>query len=349
MSQLNYTLESKRNKHLTIRERYQIEILTKENMIPFEIAKRLGRHLRTIQRELKKGMVDLLNTNLTYRPAYCADAGQRIYQENAQYKGPKLKIGNDHKLAAHIEKKIVKDNYSPDAVIGEIKAKGLSFKTSICTKTLYNYIDQGLFATLSNKDLPVKKDKKKTKYKKVRIPHKNLKGTSIEDRPSSIDDRSEYGHWEMDCVVGKQGGSGATLLVLSERRSREEIIYKMQNKTQECVIKVLDTLENKYGKKFIEKFKTITVDNGSEFLDFKGLERSIKSPEQQRVKVYYAHPYSSWERGTNENSNKLIRRFIPKGTDMGKMSQAMIKRIETWMNNYPRKIFGYKSAQEMAC
>jgi len=112
---------------------------------------------------------------------------------------------------------------------------------------------------------------------------------------------------------------------------------------------VLDTLEKKQGKKFKEKFKTITVDNGSEFLDYKILELSVTNPEQQRVKMYYTHPYSSWERGTNENSNKLIRRFIPKGTDIGKMSQAMIKRIETWMNNYPRTIFGYKSAKEMAC
>jgi IS30 family transposase len=349
MSQMNYTIESKKNKHLTIRERYKIEVLTKENMKPIEIAKRLGRHLRTIERELKKGMVELLNSNLTYRKAYCADAGQRIYQENSQNKGPSLKIGNDHKLAKHIEKKIMKDKYSPDAVIGEIKEKGLDFETKICTKTLYNYIDQGIFANLSNKDLPVKKDNKKRKYQKVRIPHKNLKGTSIEDRPNSIEDRSEYGHWEMDCVVGKQGGSGAALLVLSERKSREEIIYKMLNKTQECVLKVLDTLEKKHGLKFNEKFKTITVDNGSEFLDFKNIERSIRNPAQQRVKVYYAHPYSSWERGTNENANKLIRRFIPKGTDMGKLSQSMIKRIETWMNNYPRKIFGYKSAQEMAC
>lgn len=349
MSQMNYTLESKKNKHLTIRERYQIEVLAKENMKPLGIAQRLGRHLRTIERELKKGMVELLNSNLTYRKAYCADTAQRIYQENSQNKGPSLKIGNDHKLAKHIEKKIVKDKYSPDAVIGEIKAKGLAFKTSICTKTLYNYIDQGIFLTLSNKDLPVKKDNKRRKYQRVRIPHKNLKGTSIEDRPNSVEDRVEYGHWEMDCVVGKQGGSGTTLLVLSERKSREEIIYKMVNKTQECVLKVLDTIEKKQGKKFKEKFKTITVDNGSEFLDYKTLERSVSNPEQQRVKVYYAHPYSSWERGTNENSNKLIRRFIPKGTDMGKISQAMIKRIETWMNDYPRKIFDYKSAKEMAC
>jgi len=152
----------------------------------------------------------------------------------------------------------------------------------------------------------------------------------------------------MDCVVGNQGGSGAALLVLSERRSREEIIYKMDSKTQESVQKVLDALEKKYGKRFREKFKTITVDNGSEFLDFKGIEQSWINPEEQRVKVYYAHPYSSWERGTNENSNKLIRRFIPKGTDIGKISKKKIKHIEKWMNNYPRRILGYKSPKDLA-
>lgn len=347
MSQKDYIAEGKKNKHLIERERYKIEVLLKEKMEPIEIARRLGRHLRTIEREIKKGMVQLLNSDLSYRKEYCADTAQRAYQENARNKGPNLKIGNDHKLAKHIEDKIIKGKYSPDAVIGEIKAKGLEFKTSICTKTLYNYIDQGVFANITNKDLPVKRDKKKGTYRKVKIAHKNLKGTSIEERPESIEKRDEYGHWEMDCVVGKQGGSGATLLVLSERQRREEIIYKMPNKTQESVLKVLDALEKKHDKNFKEKFKTITVDNGSEFLDFKGLERSVKNPEKQRVKVYYAHPYSSWERGTNENSNKLIRRFIPKGTDICKISQAMIKHIEKWINNYPRRIFGYKSANDM--
>lgn len=148
-------------------------------------------------------------------------------------------------------------------------------------------------------------------------------------------------------MVGKRGGNGATLLVLSERQSREEIIYKIPKKTQESVIKVLDHLEKKYGKSFKEKFKTITVDNGTEFLDFKGLERSVKNSQKQRVKIYYAHPYSSWERGTNENINKLIRRFIPKGTDINIIRKATVKQIEQWINNYPRRIFGYKSANEM--
>jgi IS30 family transposase len=193
----------------------------------------------------------------------------------------------------------------------------------------------------------VKREGKKRNYKKIKIAHKNLKGTSIEERPSEIDKREEYGHWEMDCVVGKREGSGAVLLVLSERSRREEIILKIPSKTQGSVVASLDRLEGKYGKEFREKFKTITVDNGSEFLDYEGIERSIKGEDKKRVKLYYAHPYSSWERGTNENINKLIRRFIPKGTDIGKISKARIKYIENWINSYPRRIFGYKSANDM--
>jgi IS30 family transposase len=151
----------------------------------------------------------------------------------------------------------------------------------------------------------------------------------------------------MDCVEGKKG-TKAALLVLSERKRREQIIYKMPDMTQESVINVINTLEMKYGRHFEEKFKTITVDNGSEFLDFKGIEDSVIKPGKQRTKVYYAHPYSAWERGTNENSNRLIRRFIPKGTDIGKISGAEVKYVEDWINNYPRKIFGYKSANDLA-
>lgn len=348
MSQKNYILKSRKNKHLNERERYKIEILLKEKMRPYEIAKRLGRHPRTIEREIARGTVRLLNSDLSYRNEYYADAAQRVYEKNAKNKGPGLKIGNDHKLAKHIEKKIIEEKYSPDAVIGEINAKKLKFKTSICTKTLYNYIDQGVFANITNKDLPVKRSKKKGAYKKVKIAHRNLKGTSIEERPSYIEKREEYGHWEMDCMVGKRKSRGAALLVMTERKRREQIIYKMPNKTQEAVLNVMDHLERKHKDNFKEKFKTFTVDNGSEFLDYKSLERSIKCPKEKRTKLYYAHPYSAWERGTNENSNKLIRRFIPKGTDISKVSLKKIQYIENWINNYPRRIFGYKSANDLA-
>jgi len=349
MGQDNNTAKPTKYKHLTERNRYKIEILLKEKLKPIEIAQRMKKGIRTIEREIAKGTVRLLNSDLSYRKEYCADAGQRVYEANSKNKGPGLKIGKDHKLVKYIENKIVKDKYSPDAVIGEIAVKGLIFDTRICTKTLYNYIDRDdVFLRLTNKDLPVKRDKKKGSYRKVKIAHKNLKGTSIEDRDQAIENREEYGHWEMDLVVGNQGGSGAVLLVLSERKWREEIIFKMLDKTQDSVKRALDALEIKHGKKFKEKFKTITVDNGSEFLDFKGIEESIKMPGEKRVTVYYAHPYSSWERGTNENSNKLIRRFIPKGTDIGNISKTKIKYIENWINNYPRKILGYKSAKDAA-
>jgi len=349
MSQSNYTAENRKNKHLTERERYTMEILLKEKLTAIDIAKRLGRHRRTIEREITKGKLRLLNSDLTYREAYCADRAQAVYEANATNKGPSLKIGKDHKLAKHIEEKIIKEKYSPDAVIGEIKAKGLVFKTSFCTKTLYNYIDNGIFANISNKDLPVKKDKKKGNYRKIKIAHKNLKGTSIEERPDHIELREAYGHWEMDCVVGPRSGKGAVLLVLSERCSREEIICKMPGKNQESVKAALDKLERKYGtRRFKEKFKTITVDNGSEFLNFGQIEQSVHDALTQRVKVYYAHPYSSWERGTNENINKMIRRFIPKGSDIGIITHAEIRRIERWINNYPRRIFGYQSANEVS-
>jgi len=348
MSQVYCINEQRKGKHLTEVERYKIETLLQEKMSPVEIAKRLGRNRRTIEREIQRGQVELLRSDLTTHTVYCAEVAQRKYKLSASNKGPALKIGHDHRLAKHIEDKIKKEKYSPDAVIGEIKTKGLKFESSICTKTLYNYIDKGIFANISNKDLPVKRNKKVRKYKKVKVSLKNIKGTSIEERPDSVDDRQEYGHWEMDCVVGKKGGSGAALLVLSERKSRKEIIRKMPDKTQKSVLEALDGLEKKYGNRFKEIFKTITVDNGVEFLDFKALERSLGNPDCKRVKIYYAHPYSAWERGTNENANKLIRRFIPKGTDISKISQADIRRIERWMNNYPRRIFGYRTPNEMA-
>lgn len=349
MSQDNNTIELKKYKHLKERQRYTIEDLLKEGLKPREIAVRTKKSVRTIQREIVRGKVRLLNSDLTFRIEYCGDRGQQVYEENSKNKGPNLKIGKDHKLAKYIENKIINEKHSPDAVIGEIGAKGLIFETKICTKTVYNYIDRGdVFLRLTNEDLPVKKEKKKKRYKKVKIAHKNLKGRSIEERSEEIEKRNTYGHWEMDCVVGNQGGSGAALLVLSERMSRQEIILKMPDKTQDSVIAMVDGLEKKYGTKFKEIFKTITVDNGSEFLDHEGIEKSIKDPKEKRVTVYYAHPYSSWERGTNENTNKLIRRFIPKGTDIGKISNKMVKSIEKWINNYPRKILGYKSANDIA-
>lgn len=342
MSHLNYTTKNRKGKHLNYEERIKIETLSKIGMKSEEIAKEIGCSGRTVRRELAKGRTKLLNSDLTTRVEYSADIGQKKHDYAGTGKGPMLKIGNDFELVKEIERLIIDEKMSPYAAAEFIKNSG-KFKTTISYKTIYNYIDEGLFPNLSNKYLPVKKEIKKRKYCEVRTAVNNKKGISISQRSEEIESREEYGHWEMDTVVGKKG-TNTVLLVFTERKTRQEIIRKIKSKSQYCVVKEIDKLERKMGAKaFRETFKTITCDNGCENLDFEGIERSVLV-KQKRTTVYYAHPYSAWERGSNENANKLIRRFIPKGVDIGEFSHERIKMIEHWINNYPRRIFGGMSS-----
>ena len=129
----------------------------------------------------------------------------------------------------------------------------------------------------------------------------------------------------------------------------EEIIFKIPSKHAVNVAKSIDKLERKYKAEFKDKFKTITFDNGGEFRDYKALEKSYdKRKKEPRVQVYYAHPYRSGERGSNENANRLIRRFIPKGTVITDISEEFIQQVEDWINNLLRPMFGFKSSLEMA-
>lgn len=345
MAQLNNNTTNGKGKHLNYEKRIKIETLSKLGYKSDAIGKQIGCSGRTVRRELAMGRVELLNSDYTTRVEYSADIAQQKHDYNATSKGASLKVSNDYELVAYIEHLIIDEEYSPYAAAQKLKENKDKFKTIISYKTIYNYIDSGIFPNLTNKHLPVKKDKKR-KYDHIRTATNNRKGTSISERPKEIDERQEYGHWEMDTVVGKKG-TAAVLLVFSERKTRQEIIFKLKSKSQYCVVKALDRLERKIGyEAFKEKFKTITCDNGCENLDFEGIERSVITGEV-RTKVYYAHPYSAWERGTNENTNKLIRRFIPKGADISKYSKKKIKLVEHWINNYPRRIFGGKTANMM--
>lgn len=339
------TTKERKWKQLTEKERYKIEALCQQGLRAAEIGEALSpkRDRRTIERELARGMTLQRNSDLTERRQYLADVGQRKHDEKAANKGRGLKIGHDHKLALHIEDKIKKERWSPDAVIGNIKAEGLQFETSICTKTIYNYIDKGIFAGISNKDLWVKKEGRKRGYRQTRtVALNNKNGKSIIERPKEANERTEQGHWEIDLVVGKQGTKPA-ILTLVERKTRKSLYVLVKNKTQREVIAALKRVRRRVDGDFNNVFKTITADNGSEFLDSEAIKKAAKCGE-----IYYAHPYSSWERGSNENGNRILRRFIPKGTDIGKISADELQRIEDWVNNYPRKIFGYKVANQIA-
>lgn len=173
-------------------------------------------------------------------------------------------------------------------------------------------------------------------------------GESIEQRPEEIDGREEFGHWEGDTVYSGKGKRKTTraLLTLTERKTRKEIIIAIPNRKAETVVKALDALERKLGaRRFRAIFKSITFDNGTEFAAAEELERSCINKHLPRTKVYFCHPYSSWERGTNENTNGMIRRRFPKGTNFAAVTNAQIAQAENWINNYPRKILGYKSSE----
>ena len=352
MCQNNYNRkkEEKKYKHLNYVEKTQIERWYNiEKRSCSEIAKLLNKSVRTIQREIKRGLVENLTTLLEVKYVYSADVSEQKYRYNMTAKGPNIKLDANYKLVEYIENGIKKERKSPEILVAEIKRKKEEFGVIVSAKTIRNCIHKRIL-NLTEKDMIYKKEyKEKNKEKNKEKTHcsKVPAEKSIDFRPQEANDRSEYGHWEGDLVVGKEG-KGAALLTFTERKTREEIIFKIPSKHAVNVAKSIDKLERKYKAEFKDKFKTITFDNGGEFRDYKALEKSYdKRKKEPRVQVYYAHPYRSGERGSNENANRLIRRFIPKGTVITDISEEFIQQVEDWINNLLRPMFWYKSSLEM--
>lgn len=334
----------KKQHYMTREERYKLEAFLQAKKPIAWIAKEMGFCERTIYYEKKRGQTHLVRNphGIPFDSIeYSADKGQQIHNYNQTAKGRPLKIDNDHNYAEYLEKKIIKDRYSPAAALAAARKDG--FTTSVCVTTLYSYIEKRVFLKLSNKHLWVKSKKKdRAGDPERRIAHPKL--PSIADRPEYINERSERGHWEMDLVVGKKG-SLPVLLTLTERVTRQELIFKLPNKKAASVRGVFDDLEKKMPK-FKEHFRSITTDNGSEFLVLEELQQSIRGGK--RFDVWYCHSYSAWEKGSNENHNRMIRRWFPKGTDFSKITKKQVAAVQDWMNNYPRKILSWNTPNEMA-
>jgi IS30 family transposase len=334
----------KKYHHYTWDCRLILETMLKDGKTPHEIAGRLGFHISSVYREIKRGLYTHKNSDWTFSRRYSADAAEQKDRANLSAKGAGLKIGNDRAFADFIERKIIQERYSPAAALMDIERRGLQFSVTICVTTLYSYIGKGIFLNLTNKQLPVK-SRRAQKYGKVRRRARAPRGESIERRPEEVNARQTFGNWEMDTVKGRRD-TKATLLVLTERLTQQEIKARMPDNTAASVVAAVDNLEKRYGAIFPRVFRTITVDNGVEFSDCAGIERSALNPGA-RTKLYYCHPYSSFERGSNENQNKLVRRWIHKGSPIENYTDADIEYIETWMNNYPRRLLGGKASSDL--
>ncbi len=165
-------------------------------------------------------------------------------------------------------------------------------------------------------------------------------GKSIDLRPEIASQRTEEGHWEGDTVVGKRAGKEAVLLSLLEKKTENYIAMLISGKTSEAVMAAMHILKEEFGDQFAQVFKTITVDNGSEFADF-------AQCENWGTQVFFAHPYTSWERAQNERHNGLFRAFVPKGTSMENYSAEYILTAADELNARPRRKLNYATPEEL--
>ena len=321
--------------YMTLDERQQLEAMHRNHISVAEIARQLSFCRQTIYNELRAGSYvhDCGWYDEVRYSAYKADQRHRCAQTA---KGRPLKIGNNRAYADRLEYLMLggrdkRKRYSPATALAQARRDG--FTLTVCVSTLYSYISKDIFLRLRNRDLIEKAKLLKSKeHTTQHIAHPNL--PSIADRPEHINNRTEPGHWEMDLIVSCAKGSGA-LLTLTERLSRFEIIRKLPDRKAETVQKALRSIR----RQGVEMC-SITTDNGPEFLHYADLQAVTGCP------IYYCHSYAAWEKGTNENHNRMIRRWFPKGTNFAEISQKEINECADWMNHYPRKVLGWRTPAE---
>ena len=327
------SLRKSKYRRMTWTDRLTIEKLCKSGVSYSAIARKLGFAVSSVYYEIQRGLCEQRDgqTWKIYK-AYSAAVAQDDADWQATARGCTIKLGHNHNYAKAVSVRI-RSGESPDAIVGTMRARE---EWTVSTPTLYRYIDKGYIPNVTNKDLWQKSRRKKRKYRKVKAS-RAPKGTSIERRPLIVDSRSTFGHWEMDSVIGKSRGKKQSLLVLTERQTRYEIIFRASAKTAAATVSALSRIVRQFPR---GTFQTLTVDNGSEFQDADGIQALVPA-------LYYCHPYTSCERGSNENNNRLVRRYLPKGRSMKAVRQKDCDDIASRINSMHRKVLGYRTAAEL--
>jgi len=308
-----------RYKQLTQEERYQIQALLKAGFSQTKIAMILKRHKSTISREIAR------NTGFRgYRP----QQAQRLANERRQAKAkPRISdiVWND-------VIKLIREDWSPEQIsLWFASEKGMS----ISHEWIYQYIlqDKKQGGTLY-RHLRCQKKRRK-RYGSYNRRGQLIGRVSIDERPAVVDTRSRIGDWELDTIIGKNHKQA--IVSLTERKSRYTLIQMVKRKTAQCVTDAIIHLL----APFSEQVHTLTADNGKEFADHKTIADKLNA------KFYFAHPYASWERGLNENTNGLIRQYFPKKSNFKAITQKEINRVMDKLNNRPRKCLGIKTPNQV--
>lgn len=331
----NYITKTRKGQHLTIEERVEIQIRLKDGWNINQIAKSLGRAYNTIKSEIKRGTVLLYNGKVE---RYKAKIGQTNYEGNRKNSRRKYKLLEENKFIKYVSDKYYNEKWSIDQIVGYVKRKRLFLESEIvCTKTIYNYIDKGLIG-IKNIELP-EKLKRKNKKKREK-ENKRRFGKSIDERPEIVEKREEFGHWEIDSVICKKDKKEPVVVTLLERKTRMYICLKVKDHTSKSLMESIKEEFKNYETNLNKVFKTITADNGTEFAELNELSK-------EGIEIYFTHPYSSYEKGSNEVHNRILRRFIPKSKSISDYKAEEIKMIADIINNMPRKILDYNQPEEL--
>jgi len=305
---------------LTQEERYQIYALKKAGLSNIEIAKELKRDKSTVGRELQRN-----RGQKGYRPKQA-----EVFAKERE-KSRKRSCLREETIA-YIKEKI-ELKWSPEQISGRMKLEGIF---SVSHETIYKYLLQDkkeggqLYLNLRHKNKRYKK-RYGSSDKRGQIPNKR----SIEDRPSIVEDKTRVGDVEIDLVIGKHHKQAIVTVV--DRKSKFTLIQKVSSKK---AIEVKEALISMM-RPFKDKIHTITADNGKEFSKHEAIAKALESD------FFFCHPYSSWERGLNENTNGLIRQFFPKGSEFTHITQAQILEVQNNLNYRPRKTLGFKTPYEV--
>jgi len=304
---------------LTREQRYQISVLKKAGHCQTMIAKLLEVHKSTISRELKRN-----RGQRGYRPKQAHQFAQQRHQDK-----PRSKITSETWTTVE---RLLRLQWSPEQISGWLRKTG---RDPVSHEWIYQYIYTNKAA---GGDLYI--HLRCQKQRRKRYGSKNLRGQlvdrkSIESRPALVEKRTRVGDWELDTIIGKRHKQA--IVSLTERRARLSLIAKVERKTAEQVTDAIVRLL----KPYVDKVHTLTSDNGKEFAKHKDIAETLAAD------FYFAHPYSSWERGANENMNGLIRQYFPKQCDLQTVTDKEIQIVMHRLNNRPRKCLGYQTPNEV--
>ena len=327
--------ERKRGQHLGAEERGAIKALKAQGFSNRAIARAINCSPSTVGYELKRGTLPYSGRGR--KPTYSPKLGSAVYKANRSRCRRPLSITKDSHFVRWMAEKIKNSRWSIDVCVGYARRNGMFPQEHIpCTKTLYNLVWKGNLP-VSLFDLPEALSRHSHKQQRI---NKRMHGKSIDERPEEVNQRNTFGHWESDTVVGKKKCGEAAVFTIVERLTGYYLAIQINGKTTGGIAGAMEWLKVQYGDKFSQIFRTITTDNGNEFADFSKFEETGTS-------IYFAHPYSSWERPVNERSNRLLRKFIPKGQSINNLTHEQILMFADEINSTPRKRLGYMTPEEM--